>query len=292
MPGKHRIILTGLLGILFLAPGLRAEVTIEPTAAVVVDRANVVDPQTEKRITALLIELRGKTTSEVKVLTVQSTDGEPFFEWMQRHYDAWNLGAEGKDNGALIALSVDDREVRIHTGYGLEGDMPDLWCAAQCEKVVDQYFRSGNYSAGIHQLAAAVANKVATASNVQLRNLSAVAQPQTRTSESRRGRRRGGGLFSCIFPIIMLLLISGAIGGGRRRGRHYRSWGGGGLLQGLLLGSIFSSMMRGGGYRSGWGGGFGGGGFGGGFGGGGFGGGGGFFGGGGMSGGGGGGASW
>ena len=35
------------------------------------------------------------------------------------------LGQAGRDNGAILFLFVQDRKIRIHTGRGLEGALPD-----------------------------------------------------------------------------------------------------------------------------------------------------------------------
>lgn len=269
------------------ATAAHAEVTISASPAVVVDQANVIDAATEQRISDLLIELRAKTTAEVKIITVQTTEDEDVFAFAQRHYDLWKLGAAGKDNGALIVLAIAQRQVRIHVGYGLEGDLPDIWCAAESEKVAKSYFSAGQYGSGLQALTNSVANKTAQAANIQLTRLTQSPAPPPK---ERRQRRSPQSQFVCCTLLIIAMLLGG-FGGGRRRGRHYRRWGGGGLLEGLFWGSVLSRTFGNSG-RS-WGGGSGGGfgGFGG-FGGGGFGGGGGFMGGGGFSGGGGGGASW
>lgn len=277
--------LIALFAVLTFAIRARAEVTVAPSREVVVDRAGIIDGAAKRQLTALLMELREKTGAEIKVVTVPSTDGEDFVSWCQRHYDSWKLGKKGKDNGALIALSVQDRKVRIHTGYGLEDVLPDSWCGTQSRAVAQQYFKRGAYSQGLTALTFAVAGKVATAAHATLSNLrGASAYPVLQPTRTRRGRGKQGPAAACGGCLIPALFLFFLLSSMSRRSRYHRRWGGG-LLEGMLVGSIFSSMFGG---RGGWGGGggFGGGGFGGGGFGGGFGGGGGF------SGGGGGGASW
>ncbi|MCH7814325.1 MAG: TPM domain-containing protein [Planctomycetes bacterium] len=256
-----------------------------PTDRFVVDRANLIDPGTERKMEAWLAELHQKTTATVIVLTVASTEGEEVVQFAQRMADDWKPGTKGKDNGALIVLAVKERKIHIQTGYGLEGALPDSWCGTLSRAVAKEYFKRGQYAAGLARMAVSVANKVADESNVTLAGMPTIRHSGgTRSGRGVRiGRGRGliGALFSCVMPLIMM----SAVFGSKRRGRNSRGgWRGGGLWQGLLVGSLLSNMMSNGG-RSSWGGG--GGGFGG-FGGGGFGGG--SFGGG--FGGGGGGASW
>ena len=286
MGGKARqlvpVVLVTFVAVGLLAAKVRAEVTIAPTRAVVVDQANVIDDGVEQRLSALLFELRQKTTAEVKVLTVATTDGEDFFGWVQRHAEAWKLGAAGKDNGVLIALAVKERKVRIHVGYGLEGTLPDSWCGTVRRQATKAHLRNNAYTPGLANIAVTISNRIAKQAGVSLAPAQGI--PGYRGI---RTRKAPAGCFGGVVPLIVLFAVFSSIG---RRQRHYGRWGGGssGLWQGILLGSIFSSMSGGG--RSSWGGG---GGFGGGFGGGGGGfGGGGFFGGGGGFGGGGSGGSF
>jgi uncharacterized protein len=256
-----------------------AEVTVRDPGQYVVDQAEIIDAATQQRLEGWLRELEQKSTAQVKVLTVQSTQGEDFFGFAQRHFDLWQLGQKGKDNGALIVLALRERQVRIHTGYGLEGALPDSWSGSLSREVAAQYFKRGQYAQGLYRMTVAVVNKVADEYNVTVTGVPAV-----------RHRPPGPGgaspwtLVCCLIPVFLLLPLFFRMGQHRR---HRRRWGGG-IGEAILWGSILRELSRGG--RSSWGGGSRGG-FGGGFGG--FGGGfGGSFGGGGRSGGGGGGASW
>lgn len=247
-----------------------AALTVRDPGTYVVDDAEIVEPAVEKQLEGSLRELEQKTTAQVKVLTVTTTDGEDFFDFVQRHAELWTLGRAGKDNGALIAVALQEREVRVHVGYGLEAALPDSWCGSLARNVIAPEFRNGRYSEGVYQGAVAVANRIADEYKVALTGIPdyrhAAAQPRVAV----------GWIGRALVLLLILLLIGGA-----RRGRHRRQWGGG-WGGGLFWGAVLSDMMRGA-RRSGWGGsGFGGG----------FGGFGGSFGGGGRFGGGGGGARW
>ena len=235
----------------------RAEVTVADPGTYIVDRAGIIDARAERQLEAWLRELEQKTTAQVKVLTVPTTDGEDFFGFVQRHAELWKLGRKGKDNGVLIAVSLKEKQRRIHVGYGLEGVLPDSFLGTIQRELFVPNFRKGRFSKGLYQGTVVVANKIASSANVTLSGM-----PKVRYGRARRVRNGG---FACggMTPFIVLLVLMSA---GRRR-RHYGRWGGGGMLQGMLLGGMMGGMLGGG--RSSWGGG-------GGFGGGSFGGGGGF----------------
>ena len=147
--------------LLFLPALSWGEVSVPDPGTFVVDSAGIIDPGTERQLEGWLRELEQKTTAQVKVLTVQSTEGEDMFGFAQRHAEAWKLGRKGKDNGALIALALKERKVRIHTGYGLEGALPDSWAGSVSRAVASQFFKRGQYAQGLLQLAVVTANQVA-----------------------------------------------------------------------------------------------------------------------------------
>ncbi len=63
--------------------------------------------------------------------------------------ESWQLGRKGVDDGVLLLVAKDDREVRIEVGYGLEGAIPD----ATANRVIDEFilprFRESDYAGGI-----------------------------------------------------------------------------------------------------------------------------------------------
>ena len=274
-----RLLLWLAASILLLARPLPAcaQPTIADTGDFVIDKAAVVDAPTRTRLEGWLKELQRKTTAQVKILTVPSLGEEDVVTFAQRHYEAWKLGKKGKDNGALIVLSLQPHRIRIHTGYGLEGALPDSWCGTLSREIALRFFKGNQFSAGLEQLTAAVVNKVADEYQVAVIGVPAVRhQPQGNFSP-------GGLICALVFLAIVLpALLALASYSSQRRGLN--RWGG--RRGPPIWGPAWYDMLpRGGSTWSGGGGGFGG--FGGGFGGGG-----GSFGGGGSSGGGGGGASW
>jgi len=63
--------------------------------------------------------------------------------------EAWKLGREGVDDGALLLVAVEDRRVRIEVGYGLEGVLPDATANRIIDDEIVPRFRAGDYYGGI-----------------------------------------------------------------------------------------------------------------------------------------------
>jgi uncharacterized protein len=242
--------------------------TIKDPGTYVVDTAHVLKDDARRSLENLLAELDRATTAQVKVLTVPNLGGEDIFSFAQRQFQLWKLGQKGKNNGALIVLAVADRKVRIHTGYGLEGALPDSWIGSLSREIAADYFKQGKLSEGLYRLTVAVVNQIADDAGVKI-----AGAPNVR-HVAPRGSNSGMVAIAIIVMVIWFaFVVFRSRRGGKRRGATNWWMGPGGF--GGFGGST---------------GGFGGGSFGGSFGGGSFGGG--SFGGGGSSGGGGGGASW
>ena len=91
----------------------------------VVDNAKVFSAEQHRELTRMLEELEKATTAQVVVLTVPSLKGDTPFDFSQRVFDQWKLGQKDKNNGLLVLFAVKEKKGRVHTGYGLEGIIPD-----------------------------------------------------------------------------------------------------------------------------------------------------------------------
>ncbi len=196
------------------------------------------------------------TSTEIAVVIETTLKGQDDFTRAMAFFDSWKIGDEEKDNGVLLYISFLDRKLRIVTGYGAEGFLPDAIAKRIIQRDLVPAFRSKNYDRGVHDA---------------VRNIMLAGQGEYKAdpADNPEGNFPVGII---IFIIVLIIFMSIKNSGGGGRGFSGR----GGY-----------NMGRGGWYIPGSGGGFGGGG-------GGFGGGGGGFGGfgGGSSGGGGAGGSW
>ncbi|KAF1701891.1 hypothetical protein CSC70_14140 [Pseudoxanthomonas kalamensis DSM 18571] len=90
---------------------------------------------------------------------VPTTRPDTIEQYAVRVFEQWKLGRKGVDDGVLLLVAKDDRAVRIETGYGLEGAIPD----AVANRVIQEYlvpeFREGDFGGGI-EAATAVLVKV------------------------------------------------------------------------------------------------------------------------------------
>ena len=72
-----------------------------------------------------LARFEAETGHQIAVLTIPSLKGDSLEDFSIRVAEAWKIGKQGFDNGAILLIARDDRKLRIEVGYGLEGVMPD-----------------------------------------------------------------------------------------------------------------------------------------------------------------------
>lgn len=124
------------------------------------DFADVITGEDEKTIYSQGVALQEKTKAQTVVVTVKSLDGEPIEEYALEIGREWGVGDEGKDNGIVILLSQEDRQIYIAVGYGLEGALPD----SKTGRIIDTYaiphLSANDFSSGITSVYNAVVNEI------------------------------------------------------------------------------------------------------------------------------------
>ena len=278
-----------LVAILLGVPLAYSQLAIPPIARVT-DQTGTLTAENRAALERMLEQFEARKGSQIAVIMVKSTGGEPIEQYALRIGEQWKLGRKGVDDGAVLVVAKDDRAVRIEVGYGLEGALNDATAKRIVSDIVVPRFREGDFFGGI---------------SAGLDRMIRVIDGEPLPAPARSAPAMDGDLFS----FLPVLLIAALVVGGLLRailGRALGAFATGGavgflawvlagtLAIGILAGVIaffftlvggFGSSRRTGGFPGGWGGGgFGGGGGWGGGGRGGFGGGGGGFGGGGATG--------
>ena len=113
------------------------------------DFANVIDPAVEAEIDHRLDQLEQQTSSEIAVATIQSLGGLSSSDYANRLFKQWGVGQAQSDNGVLVVIAIDDRDMAIEVGYGLEGVLPDGLAGQIIREDFTPRFREGDYSGGV-----------------------------------------------------------------------------------------------------------------------------------------------
>lgn len=187
--------LLGLLLVLF-APFARAAETIPPAPRNHFnDYAGIIAPATARQLDAELTQFERDTSNQLVVAIFPHMQSDSSIEdYTVRVFQAWKVGLQGRNNGAVLFIFSQDRKLRIVTGYGLEGALPDARCKQIIENEITPHFRSGDFTGG----AAAGTRALMAAAKGEYRGTGrSVAE----------GNRSGGSSVGGLLPMVMLMLL-------------------------------------------------------------------------------------
>ncbi len=216
------------------------------------DKAGVLSSSTSREIDSYLAAVEKATGAQIALLTIPSLEGDALESYSLRVAEAWKLGSAEQDNGALLLVAMEEREIRIEVGYGLESVLTDAMSGYIIREAIVPEFKSGNFDRGITAGLQAMGGVVTGDTPITVEQI----------QDSRKEEESGG--VPVFFLIFILVFLFGRIG----RYRRYRRRGMspmsafflGSMLGGASRGGSSSGGFGGGGGFSGGGGGFGGGG--------------------------------
>lgn len=121
------------------------------TPRLLIDEANVIDAPAERKLERSLRDRARATGATMVVHVVRSLDGKSPEEVAQALFDASRPGRRGEDRAALLLVAPAERSVRLHVGYGLEGQLNDGKVGALLSNVVVPSLRAGDLAGAIGQ---------------------------------------------------------------------------------------------------------------------------------------------
>ena len=231
-----------LIGFLLICVQASAEKPFPKPRGLVNDFAGVIPSSQEQKIGAVTREILQKTGISVVVVTMPDIGGAEYNDYANRLYGAWGIGKKGEDKGVLLFITIKERKMRIETGYGVEGILPDGLVGEIRDRYMIPYLKADKFGDGLLNGTLAVAQVISEKTGAQLTGTAPV-RPKSK-------KRKAGFSF---FPIILIILF--IMFSSKRRGGSW--W----FFLPLLLGGGRSYGSRGGGFGGsfgGFGGGFGG----------------------------------
>lgn len=166
---RFTTILATLATLLFtlatLAPlPARAETWPEHKTLYVNDYARILEDGAEARITAALKSLRDETGIEATVLTLHTRMGYQTSGTLESFatglFNTWGIGDASRNDGILILVVSEDREMRVELGDGY-GTAFNREAQDIIDRVFIPAFKAGDFSTGIEDGTAAVISRIA-----------------------------------------------------------------------------------------------------------------------------------
>jgi uncharacterized protein len=220
------------------------------------DYANVLSPDEVQRLEEKLDRYSDSTSNQIAVILVSTLGGDDIVQTAYKIGDSWGVGGKNQDNGIIILVAVNDHELTIQTGKGMEGPIPDVIAKRIIDNIIAPEFRNNNYYEGLDKATDAIIKLAAGEFVDELGDQ----KPASKFPMplliiiiiiilmiiSRIGRG-GGGVISGRGSMLGPLIWGAMLGGGRGGGGFGGGGGGGGGFGGFGGGSF-----GGGGARGGW----------------------------------------
>lgn len=193
------------------------------------DFAQMLRPETVSSLETTLSNFEKQTGNEIAVVTIPSLGNDETIEtYAEKLFQEWGIGKAKEDNGLLLLISRDDREMRIEVGYGLEPVVTDIESSRVIETILVPAFKQGKYDEGV----VSAANKL-----VQFINVPGSALEDMQNSANELKREMFGRILGqFIYPLILFLIFLTSILA------RSKSWWLGGVIGGVV-GLIFFSFL-------------------------------------------------
>ena len=178
------------------------------------DEAKVLSDYDREALESRLVAFDDSTSNQIAIVTIPTLNDYPIEDYANKLLRAWGIGNKKTNNGLLILVAVNDHNMRIEVGYGLEGAIPDVTASDIVNNDMKPAFKQGDYYTGLSNAVESLAQAAAGEYHI-----------------SRGKSQDGGGSGWVVFIIIMVVVLiiigrSGRGGGGMmsRRGSGWFIW--------------------------------------------------------------------
>lgn len=222
---------------------------IPTPSTLVLDQTGLLSPEEKNQLERKLVDYDDSTSTQIAIALIQTLDGKDSFDYAMELAKSWGVGQKNKNNGVVILVAMEDRQIRIVTGRGLEAELTDAVCKRIINQKIGPNFRNGAYFQGLDLATTEMIDRL---------------QGRFVNDEEDSGGSPFPLFFIFIFLFLVISFINSKINKGGRGGNNSR--GGGMFFPPIIMGGPRSGGFGGGnsGFGGGGFGGFGGGSFGGG----------------------------
>lgn len=156
--GMRRALLAGPLAILMVAGGCKEAPPPESAACAgvpqmtlkgrVTDDAGILTAAEEARLSERLARYEQRTKHQMVIATTPGLNGTNVDNFGTCLGNRWEIGRKEHDDGILILVAPNERQLRIATGAGMEKTLTDDKALAVIHQITSR-FKQGDYAAGL-----------------------------------------------------------------------------------------------------------------------------------------------
>jgi uncharacterized protein len=109
-------------------------------------------PETKReRLNQTLKAFQDSASVQIAIVTVSNLGGLSIERFANELFNQWGIGQKSSNNGVLILVAREERQMRIEVGYGAEALPPDALCGQIIEEVLKPNFRENKYYEGLNE---------------------------------------------------------------------------------------------------------------------------------------------
>jgi len=114
------------------------------------DYASLIDQRTAQQLDRRLGDFEQQTSNQILVVIYPALPVSTAIEdFALTAFRAWKPGQQGRNNGAILFVFVEDRKMRISTGYVMEAALPNEVCKRIVSDKMAPRFQAGDFSGGV-----------------------------------------------------------------------------------------------------------------------------------------------
>lgn len=208
--------------ILALIFGVVFAVSFPAPTGFVNDFANVLTTEQKQTLETNLSNFEKQTGNEISVAIIKNLSGNTIENVAVKIFEEWKIGKKSQDNGVLFLVAVDDRKLKIETGYGIEAKLTDGKAGEIIRNIIAPKFKQNDYFGGISDGVTAIEKIIAEPTPIKV-------NPKISLSP----------FLWLLIPLIIYLAAF--------LGRSKAIWPGGliGLIIGIFLAGLMGALIAG-----------------------------------------------
>ena len=123
----------------------------EKSKKLVYDFADLLSNDEENNLEIKLEGYHDTTSTQIAIVTINSIGGYDVSDYAFKLGEKWGIGQKGKNNGILIIITKQERDIFIATGYGIESNLPDALCRRIEENNIIPNFKERKFYEGLNE---------------------------------------------------------------------------------------------------------------------------------------------
>jgi uncharacterized protein len=172
------------------------------------DTSHVLSPSAHARLDARLKLINQSSANEIAALIVPSLEGEDISDVTNATFKSWGVGKKNLDNGVLVVLAMKEHKMRIETGKGVEGDLPDLKTQDILNQVLRPAMRKGDVEGGLANTFGAISSSIESHKADALAQANKVTTPTTSVPSPSCDISAAGSDVEALGGVIVLLFAA------------------------------------------------------------------------------------